>query len=106
MKRTDAQGIVKVFGIDRVNREGQGASKVPAAGNFKRIQGQWNLCSLGLNLGREDPGKSKLFHDGVNFGFVLAPIAQDFDHLTARSPLGIDPLHEFKHHELTLFCAA
>ena len=106
MKRTDAQGIVKVFGVDRVNREGQGASKVPAASNFKRIQGQGNLCSLGLNLGWEYPGKSKFFHDGVNFGFVLAPITQNFDHLASRSPLGINPLHEFKHHELTFFCTA
>ena len=99
-ERTYTERVVKILGVDRVDREGQRGPHIAALGDFDRVQHQRNPRRFGLHLGGEVPRKPKFLHDRVNLGLVLAAFPKDFDHLTHRGALGVGPFNKLEHHHL------
>ncbi len=104
-QRFDAQGIVKVLGIDGVNGEGQRIAEVAAALNFFGVQGLWDGFGFLFDRLREVVGQAVFVEDGVNLGIVVAALTEDFHHFALRVLLGVVPFGQFDHDHVAVFAA-
>ena len=72
-KRFDAQGIVKVLGIDGVDGEGQRVAEVATLCNLLRVQGLWNGLRFFFDRLGEGVRQSIFMQNRMYLGIVITP---------------------------------
>ena len=80
----DAQGVVEVLGVGRVDGEGGDVAEVAATGNFVLRDNLADALRFGLHFLGEFKGQTELSHDGVNLRLVATGSPEVADNLAHR----------------------
>ena len=104
VERTDAQRVVEVLGITRVNGEGHHLTHVLTLGQLLCTDARKQLVGSLLYGCGVLVGQSVLCQDGVHLGIVLARLAQDIDDM-AHGVLCVLGPFGYLHHGLVAVLA-